>query len=109
MEEGTRNRKLMIFSTMPTAAASFNPRRLAMIVITMKAIWIRPSCRAMGTPIFSSRPITGLSGRKSVFFTEIPLLRLKITVRERMTLTAWDRVVPRAAPAGPMRKAPINR
>ncbi len=46
MEEGTRNRKLMIFSTMPTVAASFNPRRLAMMVMTINAIRIRPSCRA---------------------------------------------------------------
>ena len=37
MDEGTRNTKLMNFSTMPTAAASVSPRRLAMIVIIMKA------------------------------------------------------------------------
>ena len=38
MEEGTRNTMPMNFSTMPTAAASASPRRLAMMVMTMKAI-----------------------------------------------------------------------
>ena len=57
MDDGTRNRKLMIFSTMPTAAASVRPRRLAMTVMTMKAIWIRPSCMAMGTPTRNSAPM----------------------------------------------------
>jgi hypothetical protein len=38
MEEGTRNTMPINFSTMPTAAASASPRRLAMMVITMKAI-----------------------------------------------------------------------
>lgn len=31
----------------------------AMIVITMKEIWIKPSCRAIGMPIFKIFPITG--------------------------------------------------
>ena len=43
MEDGIRNRKLMTFSTMPTAAASLSPRWLAMMVMTRKAIWMRPS------------------------------------------------------------------
>ena len=36
MVEGTRNRMPMIFSTMPTAAASFRPRRLANTVMARK-------------------------------------------------------------------------
>ena len=36
MELGTRKRKLMIFSTMPTAAASVSPRWLAMMVMIIK-------------------------------------------------------------------------
>ena len=38
IDDGTKNRKLMSFSTMPTAAASFRPRELAMTVITIKEI-----------------------------------------------------------------------
>ena len=37
MEDGTKNRKLMTFSTMPTAAASVSPRWFAMTVMTMNA------------------------------------------------------------------------
>jgi hypothetical protein len=33
IDDGMRKRKPMIFSTMPTAAASVRPRRLAMIVM----------------------------------------------------------------------------
>ena len=36
-EDGTRNRIPISFSTIPTAAASFNPRWLANMVITRKA------------------------------------------------------------------------
>lgn len=32
IEDGTRKNRLIIFSTMPTAAASFKPRRLAIMV-----------------------------------------------------------------------------
>ena len=52
IEEGIKNRKLITFSTIPTAAASFSPRWLAIIVITINAIWIKPSWKAMGTPIY---------------------------------------------------------
>ncbi len=107
MEDGTRNRKLMIFSTMPTAAESFRPRLLAMMVMMMNATWISPSCRATGTPIFSMLPITCLSGRKSAFFRERPVPR-RIITRDTPTLTAWARVVPSAAPAGPMFSAPMK-
>ena len=44
----------MIFSTMPTAAASVRPRRLAMTVMNKNAIWISPSCSAIGPPLRSS-------------------------------------------------------
>ena len=43
MAEGTRERKLMIFSTMPTAAATSTPRLFAMAVMMRKEIWMRPS------------------------------------------------------------------
>ena len=98
MEEGTRNKKPIIFSTMPTAAASVRPRRLAMMVMTMKETWMKPSCKAMGMPIFSRRPITARSGRRSAFVREMPVFRLTITRRDTATLTAWDSVVPMARP-----------
>ncbi len=37
-DDGTRNRMPIIFSTIPTAAASLSPLRLAIIVIIMNAI-----------------------------------------------------------------------
>ena len=43
MAEGTRKRKLMIFSTMPTAAATSTPRLFAMAVMIRKEIWMSPS------------------------------------------------------------------
>ena len=33
----------MIFSTIPTAAATFTPRLFAIAVMTRKETWIRPS------------------------------------------------------------------
>ena len=65
--EGTRYTKLMNFSTIPTAAASFSPRRFAITVMMMKAICISPSCVAMGKPIRRIRPSTALSGTRSRF------------------------------------------
>ena len=52
MADGTMTPKPMNFSTMPTAAASYSPRPLAMMVMAMKATWMKPSCMAIGTPIF---------------------------------------------------------
>ena len=43
IDDRTRNRKLMSFSTMPTAAESVSPRRFAITVMRMNAIWISPS------------------------------------------------------------------
>ena len=88
MEEGTKNRKLMIFSTMPTAAASFSPRRLAMMVMMIKEIWINPSCKAMGTPIFSSLPVALFCGLKSVLESPRSFLRFMITDKDTTTLMA---------------------
>ncbi len=70
IEDGTRKRKLMIFSTMPTAAASLKPRRFAMIVIMINAIRISPSCMATGIPILRICPIAQCCGLKS--FTDNP-------------------------------------
>ena len=50
MEEGTRKRKLMTFSTMPTAAASFKPLRFAMIVMMMKCHLDQPILQSDGNP-----------------------------------------------------------
>ena len=98
----------MIFSTIPTAAAPVSPRRLAMTVITMKEIWINPSCTEMGTPIFKIASITGFCGRRSAFASGMVLLRT-ITARLIATLMACESDVPSAAPAGPRCSAPINR
>jgi len=109
MDEGTRNRKPITFSTMPTAAASVRPRWLTMTVMKIKAIWIRPSCRAMGTPMDSSFFITGFWGRKSSFCRGRPFFCLFIMPKDTPTLTACERVVPSAAPAGPSRSKPMNK
>lgn len=67
MEDGTINAALINFSTIPTAAAGFKPRWFAMIVITINATWIKPSCNATGTPIESSIFMTDTCGLKSFF------------------------------------------
>ena len=59
---------LIIFSTIPTAAASFRPLWFAMTVMMIKAIWIQPSWTATGNPTRKICHITFLFGRKSVFF-----------------------------------------
>ena len=73
IEDGTKNRIPMIFSTIPTAAASFNPRWLANIVIAINDIWINPSCSATGTPTFNMFFIVCLFGRRSDFLNLIPV------------------------------------
>ena len=108
IDDGTRNTKLMIFSTMPTAAAASSPRRLAMTVMTMKAIWISPSCAATGTPMRSSRPIVSRWGWRSRRSRLMPDFLRSITTSEKTTLIACDSVVPSAAPAGPSPMAPMN-
>ena len=109
IELGTRNTKLMTFSTMPTAAASSRPRPLAMTVISRKEIWIKPSCKATGTPTFRMEPRTSFRGRKlALVIGRADFCRVTIT-RDTTTLRVWDRVVPRAAPAGPRCIPPMNR
>ena len=109
MDDGTRNRKLMIFSTMPTAAASVRPRRLAMTVMNKNAIWISPSCSAIGTPMRRMRPMIARCGRKSSRVRAMPPRAPRMTASDTATLTACASVVPSAAPAGPMCSAPMNR
>ena len=46
IEDGTRKSIPISFSTIPTAAASFNPLWFANIVIIINAICINPSCAA---------------------------------------------------------------
>ena len=109
IDDGTRNTKLMNFSTTPTAAASVRPRRLAMTVMIKNEIWIKPSCMATGTPTRRMRPMMARRGRKSLFCSCTPSSpRFKIAASETTTLMAWDSVVPSAAPTGPMPSAPIK-
>ena len=68
MDEGMIKIALIIFSTIPTAAASFRPLWFAMTVMMIKAIWIQPSWTATGNPTRKICHITFLFGRKSVFF-----------------------------------------
>ena len=77
----------MNFSTIPTAAASLRPLRLAMTVMTINAICINPSCTATGTPIFKICPIAADCGRKSSRRSEMPIFLLKITANAAATLT----------------------
>ena len=55
----------------------------------------------IGIPILRTFPIVCLRGLKSALEIEIPVFFLRITVRAIITLIVWERVVPRAAPAGP--------
>lgn len=64
MELGTMNKKLIIFSTRPTAAASTSPRWLAITVININATWMQPSCTATGTPNLKNAPSTSGWGRQ---------------------------------------------
>ena len=108
MDEGTKNKKLITFSTIPTAAASVRPLLFAIIVIMINATWIRPSCMAMGKPIFNNLLIVSFLGLKLPFFTVMPVFPLINMVRATITLTVWDKVVPSAAPEGPKCKTPIK-
>lgn len=62
----------MIFSTIPTAAASVSPRWFAKIVITTKDTWMKPSCRHTGTPTFKIFFMVMRFGLKSDFSKRIP-------------------------------------
>ena len=87
MEDGTKNRKLITFSTIPTAAASVRPLLFAIIVIMINATWIRPSCIAIGKPIFNSLPMVSFLGLKSLFFTVIPVFPFINMVRATMAIS----------------------
>ena len=63
----------------------------------------------MGTPMDSSFFITGFWSRKSDFRTSRPSFCRRIIPKETATLTACERVVPSAAPAGPICIGPMNR
>ena len=60
-------------------------------------------------PIFKTGPIMLLWGRRSPLVRARPVLLRRITARAAITLIVWAKVVPRAAPAGPIPRAPINR
>ena len=109
MEDGTRNTKLMTFSTMPTAAASFRPRWLAMMVMRMKDTWMNPSCKATGTPTFRMGARMSRRGRKLARPSGRPVFWRVMTASAAATLRVWDNVVPRAAPAGPSPIPPMKR
>ena len=108
MAEGTRNRKQMIFSTMPTAAATLTPLALAMAVITRKEIWISPSWKAMGTPTERIPPIVFRSKERSSLPTFTPTGKRVSARRAIPTLSPWAATVARAAPAAPMAKGPMS-
>ena len=109
IDEGTRKMKLMIFSTMPTAAASVRPRIFAMTVMTRKATWMKPSCSEIGTPMRRRRHSTGRSGRKSCRVSAMPARPLFTWARASTTLMACEMTVPQAAPLGPIAMAPMKR
>ena len=103
------NKKLIIFSTRPTAAASTSPRWLAMTVININATWMQPSCTATGTPILRMLPSTSGWGRRSLRLTWMFVRRLLSHTSARATLAVWAVTVPSAAPTGPSPMCPINR
>ena len=109
IDDGTRNKILIIFSTIPTAAASVSPRWFAKIVITTKDTWMKPSCRHTGIPTFKIFFMVMRFGLKSDFSKRIPLFLFKITTIDTTTLIACAIVVPRAAPAASNPSNPINR
>ena len=79
-----------------------------MIVMMINAICMSPSCIAIGIPIDSILFIVDFSGLKSSCLRTM-LFFFIITIREIKTLIACERVVPRAAPAGPSPNTPIKR
>ena len=93
---------------MPTAAASFSPRRFAIMVMMINATWISPSCMATGTPMDRSLLISARLGLRSDLSSVI-LCFFLIDTSATVTLTAWESVVPSAAPVGPRCIAPMNR
>ncbi len=102
--DGTKNTTPMIFSTIPTAAASTSPLRFAIIVMTINATCIKVSCKATGTPIFKIRFKVIGDGLKSAFCSLIPAECFRITKRANTTLRVWDITVPSAAPVAPREK-----
>lgn len=63
----------------------------------------------MGIPVFRMPPRMYFLGLRSVLRRGMPGFRLRRNSRAMPTLMVWERVVPRAAPAGPKWKAPINK
>ncbi len=100
----------MIFSTIPTAAASVRPRRLAMIGDDDEGYLDEPSCTVTGMPI--AQQLSHHRPRRAAghsCWMRIPMSRRRMTKRDTATLTVWASVVPRAAPAGPKSSAPMNK
>ena len=54
-------------------------------------------------------PVTVRLGRKQAFVTGRPVPLRQMTIRAMTTLMPCEMVVPRAAPAGPRRRAPMKR
>ena len=108
IEDGTKNKIPIIFSTIPTAAESLSPRLFAIIVIIINETCIKPSCNEIGIPILRTFLKTFFCGLKSLLVSFTPLFLFSITVKDTTTLIAWDNTVPKAAPAGPIFKTPIK-
>ena len=68
IDDGTKNKKEIIFSTIPTAAEISTPLLLAIIVIIKNETWINPSCKDTGTPILSTFLNMLESSLKSLIF-----------------------------------------
>ena len=80
-----------------------------MMVMRMKDTWIKPSCRATGTPTFRMGPRMSRRGLKLARRSGRPVFCRVMTASATTTLNVWDNVVPRAAPAGPIPMPPMKR
>ena len=89
MEEGTRNRKLMIFSTIPHSRGVVQSPAVGDDCNNDKRDLDQSVLHGNGTPIRSSFAITGRAGWKSDFFTARAPLCLRMTTSAMITLTAW--------------------
>ena len=101
MADGTMNTSPINFSTIPTAAASISPRPLAITVMTIKATWMKPSCRATGTPMLKIRAMPRRCKRRSRPVMCNMARWRRITTSDTNTLAICESVVLRAAPIGP--------
>ena len=107
MADGTRKRKLISFSTIPTAAASTTPRWLTMTVIRRNDTCTKASCRQMGRPVETMARMVLPSILKSEALTgSSPIFRIAPNASRK--LSAWLMTVARAAPFAPKPSDPMK-